>query len=190
MLGGGAALKNNFEIVGDDVLIFLDKKGGEQIATTISIEDLERALGYPGKWVPSFKKGAGVHYVTGFRFTEDRRKSSIQFHRYLTNCPKGLVVDHINHDTLDNRRKNLRIVTHAQNIQNRSLSRNNSSGVRGVSYCKARGLWEVKFRVNYTTKHFGRYPTLEEASLVAAEALREALPYSDPQEGVNEYDAS
>jgi hypothetical protein len=45
-------------------------------------------------------------------------QSSVNMHRLITQCPKGLEVDHINHDTLDNRRSNLRVCTHKQNMEN------------------------------------------------------------------------
>ena len=44
-----------------------------------------------------------------------RRGRAISMHRLIMGNPVGLDVDHINGDTLDNRRCNLRIVTHAQN---------------------------------------------------------------------------
>lgn len=46
------------------------------------------------------------------------RSRGVSLHRFLTNPPNGLEVDHINHDTLDNRRSNLRVVTHAENMRN------------------------------------------------------------------------
>ncbi len=42
----------------------------------------------------------------------------VSLHRFLMNPPNGMEVDHINRDTLDNRRSNLRIVTHAENMKN------------------------------------------------------------------------
>ena len=44
--------------------------------------------------------------------------TTIKLHRYLTNCPKNMEVDHINHNTLDNRQENLRICTSIINKQN------------------------------------------------------------------------
>lgn len=45
-------------------------------------------------------------------------KKIVALHRYVMNCPNGLVVDHLNHNTLDNRRSNLRVVTYGENLRN------------------------------------------------------------------------
>jgi hypothetical protein len=55
------------------------------------------------------------------------------FHNLLMTPPKGLVVDHINRKTWDNRCSNLRIVTQRINTQNKSIYSSNRSGVTGVS---------------------------------------------------------
>jgi len=59
-------------------------------------------------------------------------------HREILNAPPALVVDHINHNGLDNRKKNLRLCTVAQNSMNQRPSRrkNKSSKYKGVSFDK------------------------------------------------------
>jgi hypothetical protein len=78
----------------------------------------------------------GGHYA--------RRSGGTYLHRFLLDAPKGMQVDHINHDTLDNRRSNLRIVTtNQQNNENRNGAHKNSkTGIRGVTIhkCKPSGL--------------------------------------------------
>lgn len=73
-----------------------------------------------------------------------------RLHRVIMNPPDGMVVDHINGDTLDNRKCNLRICTVATNNRNRGgsnrrvvLPRNNQSGVMGVNYHKTRKKWRA-----------------------------------------------
>lgn len=79
------------------------------------------------------------------------------------------VVDHINGDTLDNRRSNLRIVTKAQNGANRVKQHAcNTSGYRGVSWSKYKRKWEAYVCSNYRMKHLGRYHDPMLAAAVAA----------------------
>ena len=74
---------------------------------------------------------------------------------------RGFVIDHINHDLLDNRRRNLRHLTNADNVRHRKgPPKNNTSGVLGVSYQKSAKLWRARIAVNKveycrwaTTKH-------------------------------------
>ncbi len=55
-------------------------------------------------------------------------------HRFILNARPHEIIDHINHDGLDNRSANLRIVTNSENMQNRNgANRNSKTGVRGVS---------------------------------------------------------
>lgn len=86
-----------------------------------------------------------------------------RLHRYLLNAPKGLVVDHINGDTKDNRIKNLRLCTQKENLQNRLDSlcfpptKNNKLGVRGLFllYDNHDNRWYYKFKLKgYKSKNF------------------------------------
>jgi hypothetical protein len=56
-------------------------------------------------------------------------------HRLITNAPKGMVVDHWNHDGLDNRDENLTVCSHSLNHRNKRVSIRSSTGRTGVSYC-------------------------------------------------------
>ena len=72
-------------------------------------------------------------------------------------------IDHINQDKGDNRLINLRACTRSTNMLNRKMRPDNTSGVKGLSYCKANKKW----RVTYRRKHIGWYPTFNEAKEVA-----------------------
>lgn len=96
-------------------------------------------------------------------------------HRILMGEPPGLYVDHINHDTLDNQRANLRVVTNAQNMQNRRGANAGSvTGVRGVSWHRASGSYEVYLEVDGKKRCLGYRKTLEDAAALAR-AGRERL---------------
>lgn len=77
---------------------------------------------------------------------------------------KGEFVDHINGDTLDNRKANLRLATRQQNAFNVRANRsNNSSGYKGVTYFKSRNKWVAQITHNYKHITIGYYDTPEQA---------------------------
>ena len=98
----------------------------------------------------------------------DTDGNKIYLPRWITNSPTGTVVDHINHNTLDNRRENLRVVSFGENSWNRKgADVDSKTGIRNVNPCKDRMAWAVDFRVNGQTIHAGRFSTIEEASQTA-----------------------
>lgn len=72
------------------------------------------------------------------------KKGLIVLHRIIVNCPKGMQVDHINNNTFDNRKSNLRICTDRQNRWNRGKQKNNTSGFKGVYWDKNAKKWGVR----------------------------------------------
>ena len=80
----------------------------------IDLEDAEKCKNY--KWFLSFDEILNSFYVKTSKYP-------YSLHRVIMDCPKGFVVDHINHNTLDNRKENLRICTHAENMKNRKRVR-------------------------------------------------------------------
>jgi hypothetical protein len=81
----------------------------------------------------------------GSMWYASRRKDhkSIRMHRVITQAIEGELVDHINRDGLDNRRANLRLCSHAENIRNRPATSKNSSGFKGVYWSKQREKWKA-----------------------------------------------
>jgi hypothetical protein len=73
-------------------------------------------------------------------------------------------VDHINGDGLDNRRSNLRVVTHSQNLANRSATRSTTNRFKGITQCKRTGKWQAKIMVNYKTIYLGTFKSDEDAA--------------------------
>lgn len=84
-------------------------------------------------------------------------------HRLIMNAQKGEQVDHINHDTLDNRKSELRFCSYAQNQYNQGRRSNNTSGCKGVSLHKPSGKWQAQIALNGKTIHLGLFATKEEA---------------------------
>jgi len=99
-----------------------------------------------------------------------RRKGRIHLHRLLIDCPDDKVVDHIDHNGLNNKKENLRICTHQQNCLNKKLSNKNKHGKVGVHQDSRSKRYYAMMSVNGETKHGGYYATLEEA-IIAREKL-------------------
>lgn len=84
-------------------------------------------------------------------------------HRIITNCPKGLCVDHINHNTLDNRKENLKVCTQKENNNNRKVRCTNKTGYPGIHIDKKTGKYITRIIVDSRRYYIGKYNTLEEA---------------------------
>ena len=88
------------------------------------------------KWYADFRKDRNTLYAA--RAERDtilgwKRQHKVFMHRVIMDTPEGLVTDHINHNGLDNRKCNMRNVTHSQNGMNRAgAAKNNRLGIRGV----------------------------------------------------------
>lgn len=109
----------------------------------------------------------------GYAYCQIKKKGKlhlIRLHRIIADAPDGKLVDHINGDTLDNRRNNLRLVTIAQNGHNRSLSSKNKSGVTGVFWFEKRGKWLVNICNNNKTIYIGLYSNFDDAVKARYEA--------------------
>jgi hypothetical protein len=163
-------MKNNYEIRGDHIVIFLSKRDGSIHETSVSLSDLERLHDFPNTWCVAWNPYTKSYYVKG-----KLRNKIIYLHRWLLNPPKNMVIDHINHSTLDNRRENLRVVTNSQNQFNRSgLNEQNSSGYRNVGWYKPYQKWRVVVKVDKKQIFGGYFDDIEEANQVAIQ-LREEL---------------
>ena len=88
-------------------------------------------------------------------------------------------LDHINRIRTDNRRANLREVSHKQNGQNKSKPSNNTSGHPGVSWYKRISKWQARIMHNYKLIHLGYFTDIEDA--ITARKAAEKLYWADTQ---------
>ena len=93
-----------------------------------------------------------------------RRKVKLYIHRLIMDAPKGMDVDHINGNPLDNRKSNLRICTHTENNRNRGANKNNTSGYKGAYWHKQNKKWRAQIVRNNKAIHIGLYESKEEAA--------------------------
>lgn len=106
-------------------------------------------------WSACIRPDKDDAYVCRFA-TEAGRRRKLYLHRLITECPEGMVVDHVNGRRLDNRRANLRVCSANQN-------QFNYVGYGAVEY---RGVVEVRrrYRAKFRDRHIGYYDTPEAAA--------------------------
>jgi hypothetical protein len=95
----------------------------------------------------------------------------IAMHRVIMNAPEGVHVDHINGDRLDNRKVNLRLATHQENLRNRGKTKRNGSGFKGV--IAERGKWRAEIKKEKVNVFLGYYYHPLEAAMVFNKAAAE-----------------
>lgn len=93
-------------------------------------------------------------------------------------CDDKRQVDHINLDRLDNRKANLRVVTFAENMQNRAPRIGNHSKYRGVSWNARVCRWFAYVNVDGKRTYLGYFDDEDEAGRVAAEFRAQHMPFS------------
>jgi len=93
-----------------------------------------------------------------------------KMHRHLLSAPSGVDVDHRNGDGLYNRRDNIRLATSSQNHCNRSISKANTSGFKGVSWDRQKGRWQARIKLRGQQTWLGYFDTAEDAHKAYAAA--------------------
>ncbi len=108
----------------------------------------------------------------------DKQNKEIQIiarmHREVLHCKPHERPDHINHDTLDNRKQNLRVATRTQNKMNTRRIKETNTGFKGVSVDTRRKIlkWLAYITIDKKRKHLGTFRTPEEAARVYDEAAK------------------
>lgn len=132
---------------------------------SVDAADAELVLRF--KWSASHGTRT-VYAVRGIR-RPDGRKTTQSMHRFLTGFA---VTDHVNGDGLDNRRTNLRDASSGENNRNQQLRSNNTSGFKGVSWCKRAQKWRASIQGNGKNRHLGLYESPDLAALAYDDAAR------------------
>jgi hypothetical protein len=98
---------------------------------------------------------------------------TVLMHRLIANPPKGFVVDHIDGNTLNNCRSNLRVCSYSQNLANSIVNRlANKSGYKGVCWKKKEKKYSAQITVNYKAIHLGYFKNPVEAAKAYDNAAR------------------
>ena len=102
-----------------------------------------------------------------------KARRTFLMHRVVMGAGRKDEIDHINRDPLDNRKSNLRFVSHRDNIRNSKLYSTNKSGHRGISWDNRTESWFVVIVQNGKNKFLGRYGDIEVAKSVYKKVARE-----------------
>lgn len=127
----------------------------------IDDEDAERVLAFG--WYYHVNKRTGKGYA------QISTRAETLLHRFILDAPDGVLVDHKDGNTLDCRRRNLRIATSAQNVHNSIVPKHNVTGFKGVGYHQARALtrpacYRARIMLSGKRLQIGWFRTAEEAA--------------------------
>ncbi len=151
----GESKKNtNIFIENGDELIIKTKSGSKIIA---DLEDYKKLSKY--SWCIS---------KTGYAVCNTGKKV-VRMHRYILDAEPGKVIDHINHNKLDNRKKNLRICSQQENLRNVKPCKTSQTGEVGIRITKG-GKFNARITHNKKEIHIGNFETLSEAVAARIEA--------------------
>jgi hypothetical protein len=94
----------------------------------------------------------------------------LRMHQLIMNTKDNEIVDHKKHKLYDNRKNELRKVTHSQNSMNQQLSENNTSGCTGVTFHKQHNKWQAYITINKKQIHLGYFDDINEAIKIRKQA--------------------
>jgi hypothetical protein len=149
--------------------IELTRRDEESLWTIIDLDDLERVLNFPYTWSASYRKNSDSWYATASIY---KPKTTMSLNYFIAKVDQNsdLCVDHFNHDTLDNRKENLRITDVTNNSRHRKgRNRNNITGYRNVMYNKTYPLhpYVVQLQINGKNTVLGKFADVDEAGAFA-----------------------
>ena len=167
-------MKKKNEYIIDELLgiakIELRREDGDNLWTIIDIDDLDRVISFPGVWYAKYQRLNNGYYVYANVYDDiTKRTKTVLLHQFIMSA-NGNTVDHINHNTFDNRKTNLRIVNDSDNLKNRKgKNSNNTSGYRNVTWSKHDKKWIVQLQIDKRNKTLGWFDDVEEAGKFAEE---------------------
>jgi hypothetical protein len=133
-------------------------------------EDFEYLNQWKWQWNNANRSKFGYAHRTE-RIKGTKMKLHHKMHRLVMNAERGQIIDHVNGNTLDNRKENLRFCTLSQNNQNQAISSRNRSGYKGVSWHKATSRWRVTINTDKQIS-LGYYSDIREAARIYNKAAK------------------
>lgn len=125
------------------------------------------------KWFANRDKGTGSYNAGRNAPTVNGKRGMIRMHRQILGITDPKVHgDHINHNTLDNQRQNLRIANHSESMANRRSHKSSTSKYKGVCWSSWHKKWAVTIKENRKQKHLGYFENELEAALIYNKAAK------------------
>lgn len=157
---------NEYKDCGEYCEMFVNSRKHGTVKFKLDHDDVEKCKRFT--WHVTYVRSMDNFYADT-KWTKPKI-SRVSMHRYIMGNPEGYMIDHINMDSTDNRKSNLRITDNSGNRANiLKPNKNNKLGVQNVHYRKG------AFVVSMNCKYIGRYQTLEEAEAVANSLRKEAM---------------
>ena len=123
----------------------------------------DRDYGYLMAWKWRASKQRNGDFYAKRNVSINGNQFSVYMHRVILSTFKGLLTDHRNTNTLDNRRLNLRLCNKSENAHNCGVRSDNSSGHRGICWHKRAKKWQVRLKSHNVNKYLGTFTTLQDA---------------------------
>jgi hypothetical protein len=133
-------------------------KLSQGMVALVDDEDYEKLIIH--KWFVSKNNSGKIYYAHRRAKKADKRNTQqIAMHREIIGDKEGFIIDHINRNGLDNRKENLRHVTHSQNRMNKDLIANKTSRFAGVAWSTSKNKWRsyITCALNKKFIHLGYF---------------------------------
>ena len=127
------------------------------------------------KILNQYKWSLNVYGYAQTNITNVDKRISKSMHRLIMNEPKGFEIDHIDQNSLNNQKNNLRIVTHSQNQMNSPKWNSCSSKFKGVSWHKGNNKWISNIGFNNKQIFLGYFKSEIDAAKAYNEKLKNYL---------------
>jgi hypothetical protein len=163
-------LKNYYEINDNIIKIKIERKDGKIFWTAISIEDIQK-LDCINKVYACWNANTQSYYAMCSYYINNQWFCK-PMHQLILGFP-NMLIDHRNHNTLDNTRNNLRTATIKENSSNCKPRKGTSSQYKGVSWNKTGKKWVAYIKKDQKRIYLGCYVNEYEASQVYNQAAQE-----------------
>lgn len=177
---GRSRIDNTYKITGDFIRVLVTRQDGSRYIVLIDSDD--EFLLKLGRFQINKRKPDGrltvMFWPWGSKKNIVLRTSSV-LTREILKITDNMLVDHINHNTLGNRKHNLRLATTSENAQNRKGATTKSkTGIRGVYWNKNRRMWQAQAQVVGLPKHIGYFDNIADAEQAVTKRRAAHMPFS------------